>query len=278
MKHEGIGVIGAGSMAEAMLDGILSKGVAQPENIYITNKGNDERLKLFKEKYKLNITRDYKEITSNCKYLLISVKPQDVAELLTVLKKLITTEHVIISVAAGITTEFIEEGLSKQLPVIRVMPNTSCRVKESATGITFGRYTNEQAADFAKKILSSIGKVVIVREELIDAVTGLSGSGPAYVYLMMEAMIQAGVKQGLPRTIAEELTFQTVFGAAKMALNTKESPEQLIQQIATPGGTTRAGLQALEKANITGAFIDAVSSAVKRSKEMMEEYSSLHKI
>lgn len=272
MRHESMGVIGAGSLAEAMLDGILAEGVLASDKIYVTNKTNDARLKYFKGKYGVNTTRDYEEITSSCKYLLISVKPKDVAELLTVLKKLVTTEHVIISVAAGITTEFIETGLDRAIPVIRVMPNTSCKVKESATGISLGRYANEQAVNFAKKIFSSIGKVVTVKEEMIDAVTGLSGSGPAYVYLMMEAMIQAGVKQGLSRTLAEDLTFQTVYGAAKMVLNTKESPEELIQQIATPGGTTMAGLEALKKANITDAFIDAVASAAKRSKEMMAEY------
>ncbi len=277
MREEGIGFIGAGSMAEAILDGILAEKVVSPENIYITNRSNDERLKLFKEKYRLNTTRDYSEITANCKYLLISVKPKDVAELLSVLNNLVTEEHTVLSVAAGITTEFIEKSLGKKIPVIRIMPNTSCRVRESATGIVLGRFAHEKAVDFAKRIFASIGKVAIVEEEMIDVVTGLSGSGPAYVYLMMEAMIQAGVKLGLSRTLAEELTYQTVYGAAKMALSTDKSPEELIEQIATPGGTTRAGLEVLEKANITGAFIDAVSRATKRSKEMMAEYSSLHK-
>jgi len=278
MKQEGLGIFGAGFMAEAMLDGILAEGLLKPESIYVTNRRNDERLKLFKDKYGINVTRDYGEITSNCKYLLISVKPKDVADLLGALKELITDEHVVLSVAAGITSEFIERSLDRQIPVIRVMPNTSCKVRESATGIAFGRFTNEQAQNFAKRIFAAVGKVAIVREELIDAVTGLSGSGPAYVYLMMEAMIQAGMKQGLTREIAEELTFQTVFGAAKMAITTKKPLEELIQQIATPGGTTRAGLQALEKANVAGAFMEAVSSAVKRAKEMVTEYSSLHKI
>lgn len=273
MKQDSLGIIGIGSMAGAMLDGILAEEVLSPENIYVTNKNNDDRLKFLNEKYHVNATRDYSQITSNCKNLLIAVKPKDVAKLVESLKDLVTTDHVIISVAAGITTQYLEAGFDKEISVIRVMPNTSSRVRESATGVALGRYVKNEDIDFAKKILSSIGKVVIVKEELIDAVTGLSGSGPAYVYLMMEAMIQAGVKQGLPRTLAEELTFQTVYGAAKMALNTNESPEQLIQQIATPGGTTRAGLQALERANITGAFIDAVSSATKRSKEMMAEDS-----
>lgn len=272
MRHEGLGVIGAGSMAEAILEGILAEKVVLPEDVYITNRSNEERLKFFKEKYGLKTTRDYREITSNCKYLLISVKPKDVAELLSAIKELVTSEHVILSVAAGITTEFIEASLGKEIPVIRIMPNTSCRVKESATGIAIGRYADEQAVDFAKRIFASIGKVVIVEEEMIDVVTGLSGSGPAYVYLMMEAMISAGVKLGLSRSLAEELTYQTVYGAAKMALSTGEAPQQLIRQITTPGGTTMAGLAALENADITGAFMNAVESATKRSREMTDEY------
>lgn len=275
MKREGIAFFGAGSMAEAILDGILAEGLVRPEDIYVTNKSNDEKLRLLRDKHGLNTTRDYGEITSNCRYLVIAVKPKDVAELLAAIKQHLRAEHVIISVAAAITTEFIEKSLGKEIAVIRVMPNTSCRVRESASGIAFGRYVDEEVRDFAKRIFASIGKAVIVQEEMMDAVTGLAGSGPAYVYLMMEAMIQAGMKQGLSRQMSEELTYQTLYGAAKMALSTKESPQQLIEQIATPGGTTRAGLQALEEADIKAAFIDAVSRAVKRSKEMMAEYSRL---
>jgi len=272
MSREAIGFFGAGNMAEAILDGIIAEGVVRPEDIYVTNRSNDEKLQLFKQKYGINITRDYSEITSNCKYLLISVKPKDVAGLLAALKDLITAGHVIISVAAGITTEYIERSMGKDVPVIRVMPNTSCRVKEGATGIAFGKYAGEVVADFAKRIFASIGKVVAVKEDMLDAVTGLSGSGPAYVYLMMEAMIQAGMKQGLSRELSEELTYQTVYGAAKMVRCTRESPDRLIRQIATPGGTTMAGLQALERANIAGAFMEAVERATQRSREMTREY------
>ncbi len=185
--------------------------------------------------------------------------------------------HVIITLAAGITTEFVENSLGKKIQVIRAMPNTSCKVKESATAIALGRYAKKEAWDFAKGIFTSIGKVSMVEETMMDAVTGLSGSGPAYVYLLMEAMIEAGVKAGLPRSLSEELTIQTVFGAAKMILNTGESPERLREKVTTPGGTTMAGIKVLEKANFTDAFIEAVESATGRSQEMMAKYSSLHK-
>lgn len=143
--------------------------------------------------------------------------------------------------------------------------------------MALGRYAKKEAWDFAEEIFSSIGKVSIVEETMMDAVTGLSGSGPAYVYLLMEAMVEAGVKVGLPRSLSEELTIQTVSGAAKMVLNSGESPKKLRERITTPGGTTMAAMKVLEKANFTGAFIEAIDSATRRSREMMAEHSSLHK-
>jgi pyrroline-5-carboxylate reductase len=276
-KQKSIGIIGAGSIAEAMLDGILDEGILLPENIYITNKSNDDRLEFFRESYGVNTTRDYKEILSKCRYLIIAVKPADIGELLAVLKKWVTMNHIIITLAAGITTEFVETSLGKKIQVIRAMPNTSCKIKESATAIALGRNAKKEASDFAKEIFSSIGKVSTVEESMMDAVTGLSGSGPAYVYLLMEAMVEAGVKVGLPRSLSEELTIQTVCGAAKMALNSGESPKILRKKITTPGGTTMAAMKVLENANFTGAFIEAVESATKRSRELMTQHSSLHK-
>lgn len=156
------------------------------------------------------------------------------------------------------------------------MPNTSCKVKESATAMAFGRYARKAAWDFAEEIFSSIGKVSMVEEGMLDAVTGLSGSGPAYVYLMMEAMIEAGMKAGLPYEISQDLAIQTVLGAAKMVLETKESPKHLREKVTTPEGTTMAGIKVLENAGFTDTIIEAVESATRRSQEMMIEYSGLH--
>jgi pyrroline-5-carboxylate reductase len=276
-KQKSIGIIGAGSIAEAMLDGILDQSIFLPENIYITNRNNDDRLHFFRENYGVNTTRDYKEIVSKCRYLIIAVKPADVSELLTILSKWVTMDHIIITLAAGITTEFVEISLGKKIQVIRAMPNTSCKVKESATAIALGRNAKKEAWDFAKEIFSSIGTVSMVEESMLDAVTGLSGSGPAYVYLFMEAMIEAGIEAGLPRSLSEKLTIQTVFGAAKMVLDTGESPKRLREKVTTPGGTTMAGIKVMENADFTDTFIEAVKSATRRSQEMMTEHSSLHK-
>ncbi len=273
-NQKSVGIFGAGSIAEAMLDGILSQAIMPPEDIYVTNKQNDDKLQLLRERYKVNTTRDYKEILSKCRYLIIAVKPVDVYELLISLQKFVTTNHIIITLAAGISTKFIETVLDKKVQVIRAMPNTACKVRESATAITLGSYATKEAQDFAEEIFSSIGKVSVVEETMMDAVTGLSGSGPAYVYLLMEAM----VKVGLPRRLSEELTVQTVYGAAKMVIETGESPKKLRKQVTTPGGTTMAGIKVLEKADFTDLLIKAVENAAGRSKEMMKEHSCLHKL
>ena len=277
-NQKSVGIFGAGSIAEATLDGILSQAIMPPEDIYVTNKQNDDKLQLLRERYKVNTTRDYKEILSKCRYLIIAVKPVDVYELLISLQKFVTTNHIIITLAAGISTKFIETVLDKKVQVIRAMPNTACKVRESATAITLGSYATKEAQDFAEEIFSSIGKVSVVEETMMDAVTGLSGSGPAYVYLLMEAMVEAGVKVGLPRRLSEELTVQTVYGAAKMVIETGESPKKLRKQVTTPGGTTMAGIKVLEKADFTDLLIKAVENAAGRSKEMMKEHSCLHKL
>jgi pyrroline-5-carboxylate reductase len=268
MRKVNLGLIGAGSIAEALLKGILSCGLFSPEEIYAINKKDDKRLDFFRENYRVNITRDYEFITTKSDVLVIAIKPHDMESLLDKISKFICEDHVIISVVAGITTSFIEEKLAKRAQVIRVMPNTSCQVNESATAIAKGRFTKKQAVNIAEEIFSSVGKVIFVNEKAIDAVTGLSGSGPAYVYLMLEAMIEAGVKEGLTRNVSQELALQTVFGAAKMAIEAKEPLCNLIKRVTSPGGTTMAGIKSLERMGFTNCIIEAVKKATQRSQEM----------
>ncbi|MGI6486369.1 MAG: pyrroline-5-carboxylate reductase [Tepidanaerobacteraceae bacterium] len=266
-----LGIIGAGSLAEAFLKGILEHKTFLPENIYVINRSDDHRLNFFKENYFVNITRSYKEIAAMCDVLVIAVKPKDIIDLMAVLGKFLNENHIIISVVAGITTKIIEDTVSKNIRVIRAMPNTSCQIKESATAVACGTYADSECIKIAESILLSIGKVIRVDEGCLDAVTGLSGSGPAYVYLMMEAMTEAGIMAGLDRGISEKLAAQTVFGAAKMVLETGEGPEYLRQKVTSPGGTTVAGLNVLEKEGFTKSIIEAVNSAARRSRQIMLE-------
>jgi pyrroline-5-carboxylate reductase len=271
MFEHNLAIIGAGAISEALLKGVLSCDVFSPENIYVVNRKNDERLNYFKNQYKVNITRDYKEIISHCNAILIAVIPNGINEVLQKMKEFITEEHEIISVAAGINTKYIEDKLGKHVQVIRAMPNTSCRVKESATAISTGRYVKDNCIKTAYKIFKSVGKVYQVNEELLDAVTGLSGSGPAYVYYLMEAMIKAGMHVGLDEKVSQALVIQTVFGAAKMVLETGETPKTLREQVTSPNGTTMAGINVLESMQFTEAMIEAVKSAAIRSHELMLE-------
>ncbi|TYP57379.1 pyrroline-5-carboxylate reductase [Thermosediminibacter litoriperuensis] len=265
-----LGFFGAGSMAEALLKGILSASVLAPEDIFVINRKNDDRLKFFEKTYGVNTTRDYGRLVGECGTLVIAVKPGDVKGIMLKIRDFLTQQHTIISVAAGITTSRIEEFAGKRIRVIRAMPNTSCQVKESATAIAAGRHAGRDDLEKAFRIFSSVGQVIKVDEKWLDAVTALSGSGPAYVYLMMEALTEAGMKEGLPREISYELAVQTVFGAAKMVKETGEHPVCLRKKVTSPGGTTMAGIETLERMGFTNCIIQAVNSAARRSREMME--------
>lgn len=271
LKHK-LGFIGAGSIAEAILKGILSHKLTKSQNIYMINRQNDERLHHFQKNYGIKITRDYKDIVSRCNILVIAVKPDDVEDLLETIKQLVTKDHIIITVAAGITTSFVEMRLRKNVQVVRAMPNTSCQVKESATAIASGKFVKSGSMELVRNIFSSVGKVAKVEEDMLNAVTGLSGSGPAYVYLLMEAMIEAGIQAGLSENLSKDLAIQTVFGAAKMALETGESPNRLRKKVTSPGGTTMVGIKTLEAMGFSTSIIRAVDNAAKRSQEMMLEH------
>lgn len=268
-----LGIIGAGSIAQALLKGILGCNLFPPQNIYVINRENDDRLKFFRENFKVNTTRNYEELARNCSTIIIAVKPKDMGELLSNIREYIDENHIIISVAAGISTLFIEQRLAKHVQVVRAMPNTSCEVKESATAIARGKYAGAAAIKIAQEIFSSVGKVVMVKEQALDAVTGLSGSGPAYVYLMLEAMTEAGINAGLEKEISEKLAIQTVFGAAKMALESGEAPWHLRKKVTSPGGTTMAAIKTLQEMGFTSSIIEAVKNAAERSRQMMMENS-----
>jgi pyrroline-5-carboxylate reductase len=266
-----LGIIGAGCIAEALINGLTSGGKFLPRDIYVINRKNNDRLKYISEKYGVNTSKSYKKIADQCKVLIIAVKPNDVSCALTAINNFVKEDHVIISVAAGISTEFVENKLSKKAQVVRVMPNTSCQIKESATAIATGRFAGHFALDVARDIFSTVGKVFVVEEELLDVVTGLSGSGPAYVYLMMEALMEAGVNSGLDRSVSEQLAIQTVFGAAKMALESGENVIHLRKQVTTPGGTTLAALQTLNAMGFTATIVEAAKKAAQRSRDMLLE-------
>jgi pyrroline-5-carboxylate reductase len=200
--------------------------------------------------------------------ILIATKPGIVGDVLRKISSLVTADQLVISIAAGIRLESMQSLLAHAVPVIRVMPNTAATVNEAATAMARGIHADDRHISIAMEMFQAVGKAVEVEEKLMDAVTGLSGSGPAYVFMLIEALMDGGVKAGLNRDTARLLAAQTVFGAAKMVLESDTHPAQLKDNVTTPGGTTIAALAVLERAGLRTALIDAIEAATARSKEL----------
>jgi len=269
-----MGFIGAGSMAEAMVAGLVSAGVTFAPSIVVTNRSRQERLDMLALRWGVRATRSKAEVCASSDVVVLATKPADIPTALEQLRGLVTGRHLVVSVAAGIPCSLVEKGLGEGIPVIRAMPNTSCHVKESATAIARGRWSNDEHEEVARTIFGAVGQVVTVPEEWLDAVTGLSGSGPAYVYLLMEALAEAGVEVGLSPEVSRLLTRQTVLGAARMVLETGEDPALLRRKVTSPNGTTMAALKVLEEMGFVSALREAVRRATARSREMREELAT----
>jgi len=264
-----IGFVGAGNMAEALIKGLL-KSNEHIRGYLMASDPREERLKLFRESYGIGTTPDNRSVVKNNEIILLCIKPQIMKKVLQEIAPDIGPEKLTISIAAGIPISVIEREFCESARVIRVMPNTPALILEGATAISAGKHATAQDLSLAKSIFDSVGKTVVIEESLMDAITGLSGSGPAYIFLIIDALADAGVKMGLPRDIALLLSAQTVLGAAKLVMETNEHPSKLKDQVTSPGGTTIAGLHALEKGRLRATLIDAVEVATARSKELGE--------
>ncbi len=270
LKEKKIGFIGGGNMAEALVSGLVQSGAAQPDNI-ICSDIYDDVLAALEEKYKVHTTRDNREVVSESDIVIFAVKPQILGSVLKETADGLDMSKLIISIAAGVPLAAIAAGLNKKLRLIRVMPNICAFVKESATAIAAGEYVTDKDVPFARAIFDSVGKTVFIQENvLMDAFTGLSGSGPAYIFLIIDAMADAGVKMGLSRKDSRLLSTQTVLGAAKLLLETNEHPGQLKDRVTSPGGTAIAGIHTLEEGGLRTTLINAVESATRRSRELGE--------
>lgn len=263
-----IGFCGAGSMAEALIRGLLASGQVRADQVIVTNRSNDDRLAAMRERHGVRTAREKSVVASESDILVLAVKPKDMGYLLEEIGPLTREGQVVISVAAGLTAASLIERLTPGVQVVRAMPNTSCQVCESATAISPGEGAGREAVEMALAIFSCVGRVVEVPESMLDVVTGLSGSGPAYVYLMIEALTEAGTRAGLAPEVALELATQTVFGAAKMIMDTGENPASLRHRVMSPGGTTVAGLQELSDRGFTQSLGAAVARAAGRAKEL----------
>ncbi|MBI5773134.1 MAG: pyrroline-5-carboxylate reductase [Verrucomicrobia bacterium] len=262
-----IGFLGAGKMATALARGLVRAGLAKPGQILASDVSAAARAAFAKE-VGAKTTAANADVLKFATVLILAVKPDQVAELLREARPGFTNRHLLISIAAGVTLAKLESGLGADARVIRVMPNTPALVGASATAFATGKSATAGDAQLAQKLFSSVGIAFQVKESLLDAVTGLSGSGPAYVYVMIEALSDGGVAAGLPRDVATKLAAQTVLGGAKMVLETGQHPGALKDMVASPGGTTIEGLHELEKGKLRGTLINAVRAATEKSKKL----------
>lgn len=270
LQSKKIGFVGSGNMGEALISGLVMSKATKPDNI-ICSDINEETLDEIKGKYGIQTTLSNTEVVERSEIIIYSVKPQILGEVLQETSHVLDRSKLIISIAAGVPLAVIAAGVGKKLRLIRVMPNICAFVKESATAIAAGEYVQEGDVELAKAIFDSVGISVFIRENtLMDAFTGLSGSGPAYIFMIIDAMADAGVKMGLSRKNARLLSTQTVLGAAKLLMESNEHPGQLKDRVTSPGGTAIAGIHTLEEGGLRTTIMNAVESATNRSRELGE--------
>ena len=259
--------VGAGNMAGALIRGLIGTGTVPADRIIAADPDQD-RLRELEAELEIRVTSDNAEAVKDATVVVLAIKPQVFAQVLPGLSGALPADALLISIAAGISTRIIERSFPDGSRVVRTMPNTPALVGAGASAIAGGTHATDDDLELTETLFRSVGIAVRVPEKQIDAVTGLSGSGPAYVFAMIEALRDAGAREGLPEETALQLAAQTVFGAARLLLDEKEAPEVLRDRVTSPGGTTRAGLDALAAAGFADAIMGAVRAATRRSVEL----------
>jgi pyrroline-5-carboxylate reductase len=266
--------VGAGSMAEAMISGMLKSNLIEKNKIWVTNQKDHNKLMRISRDYGVNTSYDLKELFSNADAVILAMKPKDAAAAITLIREYLTEDMLIISVLAGISISSIETLTGKSLAIVRAMPNTSAAIGKSATAIAVNKKVTDHQKTIVKQMFETIGLATFVEEEQLDAVTGLSGSGPAYIYYLVEAMEKSAVEIGLERQMAKQLIVQTLLGAAEMLTKSSKAPEELRKEVTSPGGTTEAGIKVLEDHGVQHAFISCIKEATEQSKRLGSMLSS----
>jgi pyrroline-5-carboxylate reductase len=264
-----VAILGLGTIGESLLAGLLSGGWREPSEVTVTVR-NEERAAELAERYGVTATTSNAQAVARAALVVIAVKPQDFDVLLGEIGGLLTPEQTVLSVAAAIPTAAIETRIAPAVPVVRAMPNRPATVHEGMAGICAGAHAGEEHLALAEEALSHLGGVVRVPERYMDAVTAVSGSGPAYFALLAEAMIESGILLGLSREISTQLVVQTMLGTAHLLRDENIHPVELREQVTSPGGTTGRAIRELERAGVRAAFLNAIQAAMERSKELAE--------
>lgn len=263
-----VAFIGAGSMAEAIMAGMINKGFLTSKQIVVTNKENKARLAELQTKYDVVTSKDKAATVKDADIIIFATKPYDLESAIMDVKDYVRSDQLIVSVIAGISTDFITKSLAQDIAVIRSMPNTSATIGYSATAITKGQYATDEHIAIAKQLFAAIGTVSVVEEDQMHIVTGISGSGPAYIYYLVEAMEKAAKDHGLDQATAKQLITQTIIGAGHMLENATDPVAILRENVTSPNGTTAAGIETLTDHHFTEAIEACVTNATKRSREL----------
>jgi pyrroline-5-carboxylate reductase len=267
-RSKRIGFIGCGSMGSAMLKGILKAHIVDPDEVIVSCK-SEETGKRIRETFAADVTHDNKNVAEESDMLFIAVKPYQFPEIASEIKEVLSEDQIIISVIAGMSVDGLQEKLgSAHLQIMRAMPNTPAAVGEAMTALVPGSFMTEQNIAYTKRVFESFGRAEIVPENLMDTVTGVSGSSPAYIYMLIEAMADEAVKQGMTRKSAYIFAAQTVLGSAKMVLETGMHPGELKDAVTSPGGTTIEGLSVLEDGGFRGLVMEGIDAAIEKSRSM----------
>ncbi|PAE22091.1 pyrroline-5-carboxylate reductase [Bacillus sp. 7504-2] len=263
-----IAMIGAGSMAEALISGMIEKQFIKGEQIWVTNRSDREKLNRLHKLYGVNPTYNFEEMLQDANVILLAMKPKDVALAVKQIKPYLNHETLLVSMLAGVSIKSIEMLTELSVSIVRAMPNTSAAIGQSATALAANSIATEEQINLIKTMFDTVGLTVYVEEKQLDAVTGLSGSGPAYIYYLIEAMEKSAVEIGLNGELAQKLIVQTLIGAAGMVSRTTKPPNQLRREVTSPGGTTEAGLKILKEHQVQEAFIQCIKEATSQSKRL----------
>ncbi len=272
LTNKKIAVVGAGHMGTALIGGMVRAKLTPARNITASRR-NPDALKELRRKWGIHAVDDNRKAVSGADIVILAVKPQISQSVMAAMAPSVNSKQLIISVMAGITTRSISERLRKPVAVVRAMPNTPCLVDAGATAIAAGAKATDNDISLAERVFGSVGEVAVLPETALDAVTGLSGTGPVYIFMLIEAMIDGGVKMGIPRAIAAKLAAQTVFGAAKLVKETGKHPAILKDDVTTPGGTAINAIHTLESKGLRSLVIDAIETATLRSQDLSRLYA-----
>ncbi len=263
-----VGIIGVGTIGGTLVEALIKNEIVGSEQL-IGSTSHEESARKVEEEYGIDATTDNRRVVEEADIVVLAVEPQMIEKVLEEIGYHLSRDQLVVSVAAGITTEFIESKIDQEIPVVRTMPNTAITVNAGATAVVPGKFASESDLNLTKELFEPVGLVEVIDEEdLMDAVTGYSGSGPAYGYLIIESLIEAGVRVGLPRDRATKLAAQSLLGAAKMVLETDEHPAKLKDMVTTPAGVTVDAVMKLEEGGVRVAFFKAIEEATEKSRQL----------